>query len=258
MRIVKLLLVLSLFTASTEAGVVLQVSSRDSPSGKATPHEVYYAQGEMMRIDSLGSHGNVTSVDLVRDGVIWQFDPPQRTYTRIDAATVKTFFGGQQSQMDAMLANLPADKRALMQAQMARMQQPHQDTFSDAGRSEQSGQYSCRIWQEQHSGHPYAEYCVVPTGSLPGGSELAASVHAALTTTNQVIGGVPQLARSAEHLTRLDKLNGFPVLQRFVSNSGKVEREEVLDSVETRALPADKFAIPQGFTEKPLGNLGSD
>jgi hypothetical protein len=252
------LLILSLFMARVEAGVVLQVSSRDSLSGKATPHEVYYAQGGIMRIDSLDGQGNVTRVDLVRDGVIWRIDPPQRTYTRIDAATVKTFFGGQQSQLDAMLANLPPEKRALMEAQMARMQQPHQDTFTDTGRSEQSGQYSCHIWQEQHAGHPFAEYCVVPTTSLPGGTELATSVHAALATTNQVIGGVPQLARSAEHLTRLDKLNGFPVLQRFVSPSGKVESEKVLVSAETRALPEDKFAIPQGFTEKPLGRTQSD
>ena len=256
MRMLNLLLILSLFTASAEAGVALQVSSHDSSSGKATPHEVYYAQGGMMRIDSLDSQGNVTSVDLVRDGVIWQIDPRQRTYTRIDAATVKTFFGGQQSQLDAMLANLPPERRALMQAQVARMQQPHQDSFTDTGRNEQSGQYSCRVWQEQHAGHPYAEYCVVPTSSLPGGTELAASVHAALTTTNQVIGGVPQLARSAEHLTRLDKVNGFPVRQRFLSNSGKVESEDVLASAETRDLPADKFAVPQGFTEKPLARPG--
>ncbi|HSY09003.1 MAG TPA: hypothetical protein VK820_10780 [Steroidobacteraceae bacterium] len=253
MRIVNLLLILSLLTATAEAGVVLQVGSRESSSGKTTPHQVYYAQDGMMRIDMLDSRGNVTQLDLVRDGVIWQVDTQNRTYTRIDQATVKTVFGAQNGRIDAMLANLPPEQRALMQARIAQTQQPHQATFTDAGRSEQSGTYSCRMWQEQHSGRPYAEYCVVPTTSLPGGSELAASMHAAITTTNQLVAGIPQMASRAEYLTRLDKLNGFPVLQRFVSPSGKTEREDVLTSAETRALPADKFAIPQGFTEKPLG-----
>ena len=258
MRTLNLLLILSLLTASAEAGVVLQVSSRDLSSGKTTPHEVYYAQGGMMRIDMLDSGGNVARIDLVRDGVIWEVQTQQRTYTRIDQATAKTFFGAQQGKLDAMLASLPPEKRALMQARMAQIQQPHQDTFTDSGRTETSGQYSCHMWQEQHAGHPYAEYCVVPASSRPGGAELAASMHTALATANQLIAGIPQLARSAEHLTRLDKLNGFPVLQRFVSPSGKAEREDVLTSAEKRALPADRFAIPQGFTEKPLGKSQGD
>lgn len=252
------LLLLALVATTARAGAVLQVSSRDLSSGKTTPHEVYYAQDGMMRIDMLDSGGNVARIDLVRDGVIWEVQTQQRTYTRIDQATAKTFFGGQQGKLDAMLASLPPEKRALMQARMAQMQQPHQDTFTDSGRTETSGQYSCHMWQEQHAGHPYAEYCVVSASSLPAGAELATSMHTALATANQLVAGIPQLARSAEHLTRLDKLNGFPVLQRFVSPSGKVEREDVLTSAEKRALPADKFAIPQGFTEKPLGKSQSD
>jgi hypothetical protein len=258
MRTGSLLLVLSLLSATAEAGVVLQVSSRDLASGKTTPHEVYYAQAGMMRIDMLDPGGNVGRIDLVRDGMIWEVDPRNRTYTRIDQATVKSFFGGQQGQMEAMLANLPPDKRALMQARIAKMQQPGQDAFTDTGRSQTSGQYSCRMWQEQHAGRPYAEYCVVPAAGLPGGAELATSMHTALATTNQLLSGVPQMARSAEHLTRLEKLNGFPVLQRFLSPAGKAEREDVLTSAESHALPADKFAIPQGFTEKPLGKPQND
>ena len=51
-----------------------------------------------------------------------------------------------------MLANLPPDKRAVMEARMAQMRQKaaHTEfTFSDAGRGDHAGQYSCRVWQEQ-------------------------------------------------------------------------------------------------------------
>ena len=253
------LLLLTLVATTARAGVVLQVSSRDLPAGKAAPHEVYYAQDGMMRIDQLDASGSVTQVDLVRDGVIWEIDPQERTYTRIDQATVKSFFGAQSGRFDAMLDRLPPEKRALMQARLAQMQKPSEEgSFTDTGRSDQVGQYSCRVWQEQRATLPHADYCVVSSSSLPGGAELTVSMKKALETTDQLVSGVPMLARMAEHLTRLEKLNGFPVRQRFISPSGQPEREDVLVSAEARALPADKFAIPQGFTEKPLGRARND
>lgn len=258
MRMDKLPLVLCLLTATAQAGVVLHVGSRDLPSGKAAPHELYYAQNGMMRVDTLGERNKVTQVYIVRDGVIWDIDPQQRTYSRIDQAALKAFIGDRQSQMDAMIANLPPAQRAMMQERVAKMHDPHQAKFTDTGRSEQSGPYSCRVWQEQHDARPYAEYCVVPATSLPGGSELATSMHTAIETANRLVSGIPQLAMGAEHLTRLDKLHGFPVTQRFLSSSGQAEREDVLTSVETIDLPADKFAIPQGFTEKTMGEREND
>jgi hypothetical protein len=259
MRTLNMLLILSLLATTARAGVVLQMSSRHLPAGKAAPHEVYYAQDGMMRIDQLDARGSVTKVDLVRDGVIWEVDPQERTYTRIDQATVKSFFGAQSGRFDAALAKLPPEQRALMQARLAQMQKPSEEgSFTDTGRSDQVGQYSCRVWQEQRATHPYADYCVVPSASLPGGAELAVAMKKALQTTDQLVSGVPVLARMAEHLTRLEKLNGFPVRQRFISPSGHPESEEVLVSAEARALPADKFAIPQGFTEQPLGGARND
>lgn len=259
MRRLQGLLILSLFATAAHAGAVLQVSSRDLPSGKAAPSEAYYAQDGMMRIDQLDARGSPNKVDLIRDGVIWEFNPQQRTYTRIDQATVKSYFGAQGGQYEAMLSKLPPDKRALMQARLAQMQKPNKDdTFTDTGRDEQVGQYSCRVWQEQRSAHPYAEYCVVSAASLPGGAELAVSMKKAFETADPIFGAAPMLARGAEHLTRLESMRGFPVRWRYISSSGQPDRESLLTSAAAQALPADKFAIPQGFTEKPLGKAQSD
>ncbi len=255
MRGFNVMLLASLVSLSAEAGSVLKVDRKDS-SGKTVPNEVFYAQDGMLRIDNLDAGGSVSRFTLIRDGVIWEVDPRERTYTRVDAASLKQMMGGQDSELQAMLERLPPEKRAVMAARMAQMKQnaaSAEYTFSDTGRSDHTGQYSCRVWEEQRNSKPFAEYCVVPASSLPAGAELETAMKKAVATTNQIVAGVPQMAKQAEHITRLGKLGGFPVSSRMGHGD-----EHVLTSAQAQSLPADKFAIPQGFTEKPLGERGSD
>ncbi len=240
---------------SAHAGAVLQVGIKDA-AGKTVPDEVYYAQNGMMRVDSLNAQGDIVRMNIIRDGVIWEVHSRDRTFSRIDAQSLNATM---DSRMQAMMANLPPEKRAMMQARMAQMAQPRNDsTFTDTGRSDRSAQYSCRVWQEQRQSGSSREYCVVPASSLPDGSDLEASMKTALETVDKIIAGVPIMAAHAERLTRLEKMNGFPVHWRDLSSSGSTESEHVLTQAQSQNLPADTFAIPQGFTEKPLSERGGD
>ncbi len=253
MGALKVMLLASLVSANAQAGSVLKVDLKES-TGKTVPKELYYAQDGMMRIDSLDERGNVTGTTLVREGVVWKLDPRERTFTRIDAESLGHMFGGKESRMAGMLAQLPPEKRALIESRMAQMKQraaTTEYTFNDTGRSDKSGQYACRVWEERRSGRPFAEYCVVPTSSLPAGAELDAAMKKAIATADQIVSSVPQMAGQAEHLTRLGQLNGFPVRSRFGSEDNG--DEHLLTSAEAQSLPADKFAIPKGYTEKQLG-----
>jgi hypothetical protein len=240
----------SLVSLSAQAGSVLKVDAKDS-AGKIVPNEVFYAQGGMLRIDRVDASGNVTRYTLIRDGVIWEVDPQERTYTRVDSASLQQAMGGKDAQLQAMIARLPPEKRAAMEAKMAQIKQnaaSTEYTFTDTGRTDHSGQYSCRVWQQERNSKPFAQYCVVPASSLPDGADLETSMKQAVATTNQILAGVPQLAKQAEHITLLGKMGGFPVNSRIGEGT-----EHVLTSAQAQSLPADKFAIPQGYTEKTLG-----
>lgn len=255
MRSVKLMLLASLISMSAEAGSVLKVDRKDS-SGKTVPNEVFYAQDGMLRVDNLDDSGKVTRFTVIRDGVIWEVDPRERTYTRVDAASLKQMMGGEESQMEAMLARLPPEKRAAMEARLKQVKQSAASaeyTFSDTGRSDHTGQYSCHVWEEQRNSKPFAQYCVVPASSLPAGGELEAAVRKASATAGQIVASVPQMAKMGDPITRLGKMGGFPVSSRVGHGD-----EHVLTSAQSQSLTADKFAIPQGFTEKPLGERGGD
>jgi hypothetical protein len=255
MRVFKVMLLASFISVSAQAGSVLKVDAKDA-SGKTAPREAWYAQDGMLRIDDLDERGNVTESTVVRDDVIWKIDPAERTYTRVDPASLKQMMGGKSTDLEAMMARLPPERRAMIEARMAKMHEKAANTeytFSDTGKSDHSGPYACHLWQEQRNGKPYADYCVVPASSLPAGGELETAMKKAVATTSQIIASVPQLAKQAEHITRLGSLNGFPASSRV----GQGE-ERMLTSAQAQALPADKFAIPQGFTEKPLGMHGGD
>jgi len=90
----------------------------------------------------------------------------------------------------------------------------------------------------------------VAASSLPAGAELDTAMKKAIATAEQLTAGVPQLAKQAEHFTRLGKLGGFPASWHFVSSATEVH---TLSSAQSQSLPADKFAIPQGYTEKAPG-----
>jgi len=256
MRTLQLTLPLLLLATTAHAGAVLKVDARDS-SGKTSPSEVWYAQDGMLRVDSLDSRGEVTRSEIVRDNAIWRVNPGAKTYSRLDQQSVKAMFGARQEQMDAMLARLPPDKRAALEARMQKVQGGASDfSLVDTGKTDQSGKYSCHVWQQLHGSTPFMDFCVVPASSLPDGADLAASLQKALDTLNQVLSGVPQLAKAADHITRLGKMGGFPVRTRELSSTGAPENERVLTSAQAQALPPDKFAIPQGFTEAAPGKEG--
>jgi hypothetical protein len=238
-----------LLSVGAHAGSVLKMDTKDS-AGKTQPFETYYAQDGMLRIDRLDAHGGITGTTLVRDGVVWEIKPAERTFIRVDPASLGQFAGDSSNKMEAMIASLPPEKRAMMEAHMAQMKQKSattQFTFTDTGRSDKVGSYSCKVWEEQKSGKPFGQYCVVPTSSLPAGAELDAALKKATATAGQLLASVPMLAAQAEHITRFGQMNGFPASAR---TSGD---EHVLTSAQAQSLPADKFAIPQGFTERKLG-----
>jgi len=254
MRTFIALLASSLAAAAANAGVVIHMAAKSLPEGKQSHQTVYYAQGGYLRIDSLDDRGHVTSIDLMRDGVIWQMDVAKRTYEKFDKAHVQGQMQVMDERLNAMLAKLPPQQRAIMEERMKKLKEPHIDVaWNDTGRSEKSGSYACRVWEEKRTGKVRGEYCVAAMGSLPGGDELAVSLKNAYATAKEALSGVPQAARILESYSKFNAMNGFPVVHREMMG-GKPYEETVMTSIERQSLPADKFAIPKGFTEKQTGD----
>jgi hypothetical protein len=250
MRVLLASLTLSFIAAVAEAGVVVHYETKDLKTGKTSHDTVFYAQDGMLRIDSLDERGQVARMAIVRDGALWAVNVPQRTYTKVDKAFMQQKLGAANSQLQAMMAQMPPERRAMMEERMKQMQQPDAVVWNDTGRSERVGTYSCRLYEEKGPDNKVrAEYCVAASGSVPGGDELAAAIHKAALTTQDIFTGVPEARRSADQFSRFAKMNGVPVMKRRLEG-GKAFREDHVKSIDRESLAADQFAIPKGFTEQ--------
>jgi hypothetical protein len=250
MRVLLASLTLFFIAVVAEAGVVVRYETKDVTTGKTWDDTVLYAQDGMLRMDSLDDRGQVTHMAIARDGVIWDVDVPRRTYTKIDKAFVQQKLGAATSQLQAMMAQMPPERRAVMEERMKQMQQADGVVWNDTGRSEQAGAYRCRVYEEKRTDHKArVEYCLAAPGSVPGGDELAAAIHKAALTAQDIFTGVPETRRRADQFSRFAKMNGVPVLKRQLEG-GKASREERAKSIDRESLAADQFVIPKGFTEQ--------
>jgi hypothetical protein len=246
---------LSVFcVAAAQAGTVVHFSSKTLPSGQSQDNQVMYAQDGMLRIDKLDDQGHVRTIDILRDGVIWSVDVPAHTYRKVDKNAIAAQHEAMEDKMKAIAQNMPPEKRALFEQRMASMQQnTHDYSVSDSGRSEHVGSYTCEVWQALRDGKVFTENCIAPQGGIAGGDELVKAVHNASAIATDVISAMPQAARAMDPMfTLYGKLNGFPVLVRYMSGS-VANREVTVTGVAKQSLSADQFAIPKGFTEASLG-----
>jgi len=244
--------------AAAQAGTVVHLDRRSLPDGQARPQTVIYAQSGQFRMDTLDAKGHVRDFVLVRDGNIWQVDVEKRSFYKFDKAAL----AGQQSQMQermqAMLQNLPPERRAMMEERMKGMMQRMQQTsvtLTDTGRGDRAGSWSCKVWQLLRNGKAVSESCIASRGSLTGGDELVDATHKASAVATDVLSSLPATRAAAQQFVLYGKSDGFPVRTRTLSG-GRAESEEIVTSIERQSLPADKFAIPKGFTQTTLG--GSD
>ena len=245
---------------SALAGVVVHIGQKSDANGKPMDHQVVYAQDGLLRVDKLDDKGQVNEMTLIRDGAIWQVDTQKRTFSKIDKAAMSAKQGEMEQRMQAAMANMPPERRAMIEQRMKAMQQQtHDFELTDTGRSERVGSYTCEVWNATRDGKPIKEYCVASKGSLTGGDELVAATHKAATIVGDVLSGAQNMSRGAiSPIYKLyAKMDGFPVSTRDVFG-GQTREESAVTSIEKKSLSADQFAIPKGYTEAALDKSNAE
>jgi Domain of unknown function (DUF4412) len=247
--------VAALGMTAVQAGTVVHLSGQSLPDGQAHPHSVIYAQDGQFRMDTLDDKGNVRDFVIVREGNIWQVNVEKRTFYQFDKAAVAGQQGQMQDRMQAMLQSLPPEKRAMMEERVKAAMAKGQNssvTMADTGRADHVGSWSCETWQVLRNSKPVTESCIASRSSLTGGDELVDATHKASAMATDVLSAVPAARTVAQQFALYGKVDGFPVRTRQLAG-GKPDSEELVTSIERQSLPADKFAIPKGFTQSTMG-----
>lgn len=256
-----LFLVLASLTPLVQAGVVMDMVSRDA-SGQETDRAKIYAQSGMLRLDQ-GTDAD-TAMIFLGDRFLY-VNHADKSYIVMDEAMVQEVsakVSDAMKQMEAQLANMPPEQRAMveqmMQGQMKGMM-GEQGASAPKSRVESMGSskwqsYACKQYAVYEGSEKTQQVCAAKLDDVAGADEAIEAFIGMAEYSRKMAESMPMLSNDGLNPGELmNQIDGFPV-HTIDYNNGQVQGETSLDSVIEQDLEKDLFAAPVGYRrEDPLG-----
>ena len=246
-----------------EAGVYVGHVIRDTASGAERPGIDMYFEGGKARIEDL--RGKRPGVTIYRDNTLYMLDPKKKTYvamTRAELDEMAGKMGDAMGEMQAQLASLPPDQRAMVEQMMkskgagtsgAGEAKPHVITATDSGKSESVNGKNCRTWNIKSDDTLVRQLCVVPYASLPGAAEMRDVIKHLAELTEKLTAAVKQFdTGAADELNGIGRVDGVPILTRSFTDGQPDGTESIVKEWTTRANPANLFGVPVDYKLRKL------
>jgi uncharacterized protein YneF (UPF0154 family) len=258
--------ILSLALASTAASAGVYIESHEVELGvKPAPapevSKMYFDGGRMRSNDADGDGA------IFKNKTIYALNSEDKTYTSVDKAAMDRM-GGQlaeaRKKMEAQLASLPPERRAMMEQMMSQMggapggKQPRREVKS-TGRSESVAGFKCTVWEVTLDGQKHQELCATAPSAIPGGTEVLATMREIGTMMEGLSAGLGPMARRSanEEWKDVAKIGGVPILTRDFEG-GKASSETRLAVIRSESVPASMFEVPAGFKERKMPAMGAE
>jgi hypothetical protein len=210
----------------------------------------FWAQGGNARVEA---GANVT---LLKGDALIVVDTKQKSYLVLDRAAMQQIagkVGAMREQMNAQLAALPPEQRAMVERMMGgggmAAAAPEIATV-DTGRSETVGERTCRVWDVTMDAEVTQQHCVVPFSGMPGNEDVQAIIERMASLTEELRSALPQMDASLSEVA--GGMDGYPVLTRYYERGKPSGRERRLKAWREEAVPAEKFEVPAGFKQRDL------
>lgn len=252
--------VLALLCSATWGGVVIEMEVKDPGSSDEPDTDTIYAQGEMARMDPHAAAGGDNMSMIFRDETLWLVDHDKRSCQKIDKAGMEQL-GAVMQQMQAELAKLPPQQRAMMEQMMkgkmpGGMGQEAPPRRIEAGGVEQVGEYSCKVQTLFSGDEKVWEVCTAEESAAGAAAEAMGAFRALsrfVEDLRDVLRQGPLADMMESPFQDVNELGGLPVRSRTFAD-GRVASETTLKSVTRRDLGDDVFSIPKGYEVKNLAD----
>jgi Domain of unknown function (DUF4412) len=155
-----------------------------------------------------------------------------------------------RERMKAQLAKMPPERRAQIEAAM-----PLGDaktapfTFEKKkGKPRKVNGFACEDYTIKREGKLYGEGCFAAWKAVGvTATELKANLERALPQGSAAVPG--------SAMEEWVDVPGFPVWRTHVGEAGAVVSETTVTSIVKTAVAAERFQVPQGYTEKTMGEF---
>jgi hypothetical protein len=252
---------LSLIAGASQAGTVLEMTSRDLTNNTESLAKTY-AQDGRMRVETGEAKDTVM---IFRDETIYTLDPAQKTYVALDRATMTTLANQinpalkmLQEQMKNMSPEQKAQIERMTGAKLPGSTEEPKHEIRKTSRTGKVAGYSCTYSEVLEGGVLQHEACVVPPADLKGSKELydVGMKVAALVKDMMASVDAPWLRQMMDRqLENFSDLGGLPVLTRTF-DEGKPLHESSMKSIRTESIPASQFDIPADYKKRDMPTIG--
>jgi hypothetical protein len=258
MRISPFIIAIGLTSGPACAGAYLETTSGGPGAKQPGTVSKMWFDGGRMRTEN-GAHGE-GAVAIFKDKAMYVLDPKSQSYRKIDKATVDqmaTKLAQARKQMQAAMANMPPERRAMMEKMMGQLggaggaDEGPKRVLKKTGRTETVAGIKCTVWEASVGADKVEELCAAPTGSVAGGEEMMKTMR----EVGEMLKGFTQSFGAGSKMDNdwrdIETLNGVPIVTRDFRD-GKVSSETRLTVARKESVAAGQFEVPAGYTEKKI------
>ncbi|MDJ0917045.1 MAG: DUF4412 domain-containing protein [Woeseiaceae bacterium] len=253
--------ILSLLAASmsANAGTVYELATR-TMLGEEIDRLTFYEDGDQSRMDQNGTETGSMTVIFKEEG-FYVIDHAQKNYILMDKAMldqISTQISEAMKQMEAQLAAMPPDQRAMVE-EMMKSQMPGMGSGRGMGKGpvldiKPVGEgrwksYDCRKYEMLEDGVKIQEMCVTDYSEVDSSGALRESFREMGDFMSQLFESMPFGGQGVRNpLEMINKIDGFPVHAIDFEN-GVAVTETTLESAATKNIDAAMFELPAGYQQ---------
>lgn len=246
-----------------QAGVVIEMEEKVPGAPAGAQVDTIYAQGDMVRMDSREDGMSI----IFRGDALWMVNHKEKSCQMIDREAMGQLsaqLGGVMSQMEAELAKLPPEQRAMME-EMMKSRLPAGMTGAAAGpprrievgAADKVGAYACTLHTLYAGDDQFWEVCAAAEKGLPAAASEAMGAFRAMSRFAEPLREALQKSPFAAVIDTpyqmLNEVNGFPVRVRSFEG-GLLASENSLKSIAGKELDAALFDVPDDYEVKNLAD----
>jgi hypothetical protein len=209
--------------------------------------------GPSMRIDGLGASAIVFDAAGKRQIVINEADKSYLVITAEDVRRSRLRMAEARAQSEARLKSMPPEQRKKFEAMVGKKipfgpMGAGKVKFERMNAKKTVAGFPCEMYRVLVDDTPRSEECVAAWGAnLVQKSDLAG-----LRPFFEELAKAGGMGGDQDFLTQMQKAPGFPVARVPLLDGGVRGEEERLESVKRGAVPAERFAIPTGYSRKEM------
>ena len=244
---------------SVNAGTVYELATR-TMKGVEIDRMTFYEDGDQSRMDQKGPATGSMTVIFKEEG-FYVIDHAQKNYILMDKAMldqISTQIGEAMKQMEAQLAAMPPEQRAMVE-EMMKAEMPGMGSGRGMGKGPvldinplgegRWESYDCRKYEMLEDGVKIQEMCVADYADIDSSGELRESFNEMGEFLSQLFDSMPFGGQGVKNpLEMINKMDGFPVHAVDFEN-GVAITETTLESAKQQAIDASMFELPAGYQQ---------